>query len=77
MRSQDFGQDMNIILNWAKHRWVYVYVFSDEANTKRGFGAFVSGYGAEYFESTQNAYYDMDQHSSDKMRIGSRNGDDD
>ena len=35
---------------WHKNQWIYLYIFSDEANALKGFGAYVPGVGAEYFE---------------------------
>ena len=63
--------------DWAKHQWVMLYLFSDEAANKYGFGAYVPGVGAEYFEHSAAGTFDMDTYAgSYKMRMGTRNSDD-
>ena len=40
--------------SWDTSRWVYIYLFSDAAANKNGFGAYVPGVGTEQWESTSN-----------------------
>ena len=38
--------DMTMPTDWAKDQWVMVYIFSDEAANKYGFGTYAPGVGA-------------------------------
>ena len=61
-----FGQDISFGSYWTKKtQWVYVYIYSDEENNERGFGAYVDGDPEENFESKKNGWYDIGQHASD------------
>ena len=52
---QVFGQDISIGSDWTKKtQWVYVYIYSDEEDNKRGFGAHVNGNPDKNFESKKN-----------------------
>ena len=46
--------------DWAKDQWVMVYIFSDQTANKYGFGAFVPGVGAQYFEKSATGTFDME-----------------
>lgn len=60
--------------NWAKERWVMIYIFSDQSANLFGYGAYASGVGSEYFEERASGSFNMDTFAgSYKMRIGSRN----
>ena len=60
--------------NWAKESWIMVYVFSDEAANKYGFGAYAAGAGAEYFEKSAAGTFDMDVFVGTKnIRFGTTN----
>ena len=66
LMEQVFGQDISIGSNWTnKSQWVYVYIYSDEENNERGFGASVDGDPDEYFEKKKDGYHDIGQHASD------------
>ena len=59
---------------WASDQWVMVYIFSDESANKYGFGAFVPGAGAEYFEKSDTGTFDMGVYGGSKeMRVGTNN----
>ena len=63
---QVFGQDISFGSDWTKKtQWVYVYIYSDEENNERGFGAYVDGDPDKYLESKENDCYDMSQHAPD------------
>lgn len=62
---------LSLAANWAKQSWVMVYLFSDAAASKYGYGAFARGQGSEYFENTASGTFDLSAHSSETLRIGS------
>ena len=50
-----------------------IYLFSDQANSKHGYGAFVPREGNEYFETTAANTFDLTAYaSSATFRLGSK-----
>ena len=74
MKGGHVNSAMSMPSGWAKHQWVMLYLFSDEAANKYGFGAYAPGAGAEYFEHSAAGTFDMDTYAgSNQMRIGTKN----
>ena len=70
-----FHSDTMIIApDWAKNRWVYIYLFSKQS--LHGFGTFVPGVGSEYFESSTSGSYNLSPYGgSHFFRLGTKNSD--
>ena len=69
----DSTHSLTIEMEWDSFRWVYVYLFSDSALPKMGFGAYVPGVGAEKFEVSFVASLDLAPYEGTYgMRLGTR-----
>ena len=76
MMDGQIHQNLSMPTYWAKNQWVMIYIFSDEANNKYGFGTYAPGVGAEYFEKSASGTFNMDSYGgSHQMRMGSKNDD--
>ena len=67
------NEDVAIPSEWEFFQWTYVYLFSDAALGKRGFGAYVPGVGTEKYERTLTPTLDLTSYEgSYGMRIGTK-----
>ena len=66
---------MSVGTDWAKDRWVLIYLFSSVSDNLHGYGTYVAKFGQEYFESSTASTFSMIPYQgSHHFRFGSRNG---
>lgn len=67
-------QAISFASNWAKVSWVYVYFFSDAANSKMGFGAYSPTNSTPLSEFSEAGSFDMTPYEgTHSVRIGTNN----
>ena len=67
-------QTISFELKWAQKSWVYVYIYSDAANSKIGFGGYAPELSPALREYSEGGTFDMASYEGNHhLRVGSKN----